>query len=137
MAHIRRGAVDHHIALRGSAVKVNYARALGVLVAVALVVFGVPATAGAQERDCEVRLTVEVSPAVPNASDDGFLSSLLNRYFDYRLALRREVALSVVELDLRGPGPEYRCQKVIEMMRKDARVQSIHIEPTRTLASLG
>jgi hypothetical protein len=66
---------------------------------------------------------------VPNAGDDGFLSSLLNRYSGYRLELLREVDPSVIELDLRGPGPEYRCQNVIELMRKDARVASIRIEP--------
>lgn len=109
--------------------KVNYADALGALAAVALAMFAVPSTAGAQDGDCEVRFTVELSPAVPNASDDGFLSSLLNRYSGYRLELLREVDPSVIELDLRGPGPEYRCQNVIELMRKDARVESIRIEP--------
>jgi hypothetical protein len=103
----------------------------------ALGVLGVPSTAGAQEGDCELRLTVELSPDVPNATDDGFLSSLLNRYFGYRLELLREENSSVIELDLRGPGPEYRCQNVIEMMRKDARVDSIRIEPTETLVSRG
>ena len=108
---------------------VNYAGALGALAAVALAMFGVPSTSGAQEGDCEARLTVELSPGVPNASDDGFLRSLLNRYSGYRLELLREVDPSVIELDLRGPGPEYRCENVIELMRKDARVESIRVEP--------
>ena len=117
--------------------KVNYVAALGALAAVALGVLGVASTAGAQQGDCEVRLTVELTPDGPNASDDGFLSSLLNRYFGYCLELLREEDPSVIELDLRGPAPEYRCQNVIEMMRNDARVESIRIESTETFASRG
>ncbi len=92
-------------------------------------VFGNPPPARAQEAPvCAARLTVEVSPSVPRAADDGFLSSLLNNHFTYRLDLLRQDASSVLEVELTGPGPEYRCQKVIEAMRKDARVQSIHVD---------
>lgn len=107
-------------------------RPYGAIAALALLaVFGNSSRAMAQEAVvCEARLTVEVSPSVPQATDDGFLSSLLNNHFAYRLDLVRQHDSSVLELELTGPGPDYRCQKVIEAMRKDARVQSIHIEST-------
>jgi hypothetical protein len=66
------------------------------------------------ETVCDVRLTVELSPSVPRASDDGFLSSLLNNHFTYRLELLRQDGSSVIEVDLTGPGPSYRCRNVIE-----------------------
>ena len=89
-----------------------------------------PLTAAAEEGTCDVRLSVEVSPSVPQATDDGFLSSLLNNHLDYRLDLLRQDDSSDLEVELTGPGPDYRCQKVIEAMRRDARVQSIHVEST-------
>jgi len=94
-----------------------------------LAVFASPVRATAQEASvCAARLTVEVSPSVPQAADDGFLSSLLNNHFTYRLDLVRQQSSSVLEVELSGPGPSYRCENVIEAMRKDARVQSIEIE---------
>jgi hypothetical protein len=112
-------------------VKANYSRASGAVAAVALLaVLGGPSTAAAEETVCEARLTVELSPGVPRASDDGFLSSLLNNHFTYRLEFLRQDGSSVVEVDLTGPGPSYRCQNVIESMRKDARVESIRAEST-------
>ena len=107
-------------------------RGVGAVAAAALLaVLAGPRTAAAQETAvCEVRLTVEVSPSVPQATDEGFLSSLLNNHSTYRLDLLRHDDSSVLEIELTGPGPDYRCQKVIETMRKDSRVQSIHIEST-------
>ena len=109
--------------------KANYSRASGALAAVAvLAVLGGPSTAAAEETVCDARLTVELSPSVPRASDDGFLSSLLNNHFAYHLELLRQDDSSVIEVDLTGPGPSYRCQNVVESMRKDARVESIRVE---------
>lgn len=89
--------------------------------------------AGAQEEFCDVRLTLALDPDVPNVSSEGFLSSLLNRHFNYRLELRGrdDQDASVVEVELIGPGPEYRCEDVIATMRRDARVQSIQVESIR------
>ncbi len=110
----------------------NYSRVSGAVAAVAvLAVLGGPSMAAAQEETvCDARLVVELSPDVPRASDDGFLSSLLNNHVTYRLELRRQEDSSVIEVDLTGPGPSYRCQNVIESMRKDARVESIRVEST-------
>jgi hypothetical protein len=107
-------------------------RAYGAIAAVAvLALFGHSPRAAAQEAAvCAARLTVEVSPSVPKSADVGFQSSLLNNHFTYRLDLLRQDTSSVLEVELTGPGPDYRCQKVIEAMRKDARVQSIHVEST-------
>jgi hypothetical protein len=112
-------------------VKTNHSRTWGAVAAVALLAaLGRPSTAAAQESPCDVRLTVALTPDVPHASDDGFLSSLLNNHIAYRLELLRQDDSSTIEVDLRGPGPEYRCQNVIESMRKDARVESIQVEST-------
>lgn len=97
--------------------------------AAALAVFCSP-PAAAEENVCDARLTVELSPSVPRAGDDGFLSSLLNNHVAYHLELLRQEDSSVIEVDLTGPGPSYRCQNVIESMRKDARVESIRVAST-------
>ncbi|HVN45250.1 MAG TPA: hypothetical protein VMT66_08345 [Steroidobacteraceae bacterium] len=88
---------------------------------------------------CDVRLAVELDPAVPNVHADGFLSSLLNRHFNYRLELLRENEQDPADIEVRltGPGPEYRCLSVIETMRRDARVQSIRIESMQAATQAG
>jgi hypothetical protein len=92
--------------------------------------------AAAPDTDCEARLTVELTPDVPDASDAGFLSSLLNNHPDYRLSLLREIDPSLIELDLAGPGPDYVCQSVIDAMRKDGRVLSIHVHSAEAQATV-
>ena len=39
---------------------------------------------------CQVRLTVELTPDVPEPADAGFLGSLLSNQVNYRLTLRHE-----------------------------------------------
>jgi hypothetical protein len=75
---------------------------------------------------CHVGLTIELAPDVPNPRDDGFLSSLLSNNVAYMLTLQRE-RNDVLVVELTGPGPSYRCQNVIEAIRKDGRVQSIQV----------
>jgi hypothetical protein len=112
--------------------KANFARAAGAVAVVVLVaLLGVPSTAAAEEETvCEMRLTVELSLGVPRASDDGFLSSLLSNHFAYRLDFLRQDGFSVIEVELIGPGPSYRCENVIESIRRDTRVESIRVEST-------
>src|SRR4029077_17047163 len=119
------------VEVRRSAVKANYSRASGALAAAAVfAVLGGPSTATGQGNCFGARRTVELSPSVPRASDDGFLSSLLNNHFAYHLELLRQDDSSVIEVDLTGPGPSYRCENVIESMRKDARIESVRVEST-------
>lgn len=111
--------------------RTNRLRTLSAVAAVALLAtLWHPSTAAAQESLCNLRLTVELSPNVPHAGDDGFLSSLLNNHIAYRLELLRQDNSSSIEVALKGPGPEYRCKNVIETMRRDARIESIQIEST-------
>jgi hypothetical protein len=77
---------------------------------------------------CDVRLTVKLTPDVPNPADVGFLGSLLSNQVDYQLSLRRERRNSHLVLELTGPGPEYRCQNAIEAIRRDGRVLSVHVD---------
>lgn len=86
------------------------------------------ALADSQATGCGARLTVELTPDVPDVSDPGFLSSLLGNHPAYRLYLLKRDDLTGIELELTGPGPTYRCQRVIETMRKDARVLSIRAD---------
>jgi hypothetical protein len=118
------------VEVRGSAVKANCSRTSGAVTAVVLLAVLCGPSVAAAENLCDARLTVELSPSVPRASDDGFLSSLLNNHFAYHLELLRQRDSSVIEVDLTGPGPSYRCENVIESMRKDARVESVRVEST-------
>jgi hypothetical protein len=115
-------------------VTANYRRASGAVAAAALVaVLNGTSVTVAQEKLCDARLTVELDPGVPNVSNEGFLSSLLNRHVNYHLQLLRQndQDSSIIEVELTGPGSECRCQDVIETMRRDARVEWIRIESTR------
>jgi hypothetical protein len=107
----------------------GYRRAAGTVAAVMLLAASAGTTAAeARGTDCEARLTIELTPDVPDASNQGFLSSLLDNHPAYRLDLLREDGPSVIEVELAGPGPDYLCQGVIETMRKDARVQSLIVD---------
>ena len=74
---------------------------------------------------CAIRLSVEVTPDVPNPGDGGFLSSLLGNHTEYQLFLLRLVDDTHVDLQLQGPGPDDRCRAVVDSMRDDGRVLSI------------
>jgi hypothetical protein len=93
---------------------------------------GCNVAAAAPAAPCDVRLSVALTPDVPNAGDVGFLSSLLGDHTGYQLTLRRQRAGSVIVLELTGPGPDYLCRNVVEAMRKDGRVLSVrvHEEPS-------
>jgi len=103
-------------------------RSRGILGAVVLIaVLGSNPAAAAPPAQCDMRLTVELTPDVPNAKDVGFLSSLLSNYANYRLTLWQQRSDTVIVLELTGPGPDYRCQDVVDTMRKDGRVLSVHV----------
>ena len=110
-------------------------RGCGAAAAVALLGlwWGSAAAGSAPEPACELLLAVELDPAVPDVNGEGFLSSLLNRHFDYSLEFLRQNEQDPADIEVRltGPGPEYRCLRVLETMRRDARVQSIRIESTQ------
>jgi len=74
---------------------------------------------------CALRLSVEVTPDVPNPADGGFLSSLLGDNTGFQLFLLRVVDDTHVVLQLQGPGEAARCLAVVDSMRDDGRVVSI------------
>lgn len=74
---------------------------------------------------CSLRLSVEVTPDVPNPGSSGFISSLLGNHVGYQLYLLRVVDDTHVVLQLQGPGPAERCQAIADSMSDDGRVQSI------------
>jgi hypothetical protein len=74
---------------------------------------------------CAIRLSLEVTPDVPNPSDSGFLSSLLGDHPEYQLFLLSRGDDTHVNLQLQGPGPIDNCRAVVASMRNDGRVQSI------------
>jgi hypothetical protein len=79
---------------------------------------------------CDLRLRVALTPDVPDASNAGFISSLLSSHPDYQLVPQRQNLgdSSVIVLNLRGSGPEARCREAVNSMRKDARVVSAEVE---------
>src|ERR1700754_1610330 len=76
---------------------------------------------------CQVPLTIELTPDVPDPTDTGFLASLLSNRVDYRLTLRQQISDSLLDLDLTGPGPNYRCRNAIAAIRRDGRVLSVSV----------
>jgi len=74
---------------------------------------------------CSMRLSVEVTPDVPNPGSGAFISSLLGNHVGYQLFLLRVVDDTHVDLQLQGPGPDEACQAVVDSMRNDGRVLSI------------
>jgi hypothetical protein len=74
---------------------------------------------------CAMRLSLEVTPDVPDPTDGGFLSSLLGDHPTYQLFLLSRDDDTHVTLQLQGPGPAERCREVLTSMSHDGRVQSI------------
>jgi len=74
---------------------------------------------------CSMVLSVEVTPDVPNPGNGAFISSLLGNHTEYQLFLLRVVDDTHVTLRLQGPGPNERCQAVVDSISNDGRVQSI------------
>jgi hypothetical protein len=111
------------------------AAGLAMLEAVGLAVSTVQA---APLAPCEMRLRVELSPAVPNPREPGFVSSLLGNHPQYRLSLQGHDLEnpSVIALDLAGPGAEADCGQVVKSMRKDGRVVSVEVEQDEASAVL-
>lgn len=88
----------------------------------------IPMTASAAVPEpCHVRLTVELTPDVPDPTDTGFLGSLLSNQVNYVLRVRRERSDSHLVLDLTGLGPDYGCRNAIEAIRRDGRVLSVRV----------
>jgi hypothetical protein len=86
------------------------------------------AAAAMPDEQCNIHFTAELKPEARDISDGGFLSSLIQNQPAYRLELLRADDTSLVELELTGPGPGYRCENVIETIRKDERVLSIRVD---------
>lgn len=74
---------------------------------------------------CSMALSVEVTPDVPNPGNGAFISSLLGNHTEYQLFLVRIVDDTHVNLRLQGPGPNERCQAVVDSISNDGRVQSV------------
>src|SRR5260221_195347 len=83
--------------------------------------------AGAPAAPCDLRLVIGLTPDVPDPRDVGFLSSLLGNHPSYQLTLTQQRGGSVIVVELTGPGPEYVCKFVADDMRKDGRVQFVHV----------
>jgi hypothetical protein len=83
-----------------------------------------PARADGPPR-CHALLSVTLLAEVPNPRDPGFLSSLAGDP-GYVLIWKGTDGWSQ-RLELTGPAPDYRCQREIRRMRKDARVLYIRV----------
>jgi hypothetical protein len=79
------------------------------------------------ELQCTLQLNVTLTPDIPDATNPGFLSSLIGNHVSYRLFLLQQLSSTDIVVDLTGPGPAYLCGKVIDAMSRDARVQSIQV----------
>jgi hypothetical protein len=95
----------------------------GLLIAAATLASGLADTASA--AGCDRRLTLELTPDVPDPRDTGFLSSLLSNEVGYRLIFRGKSDDTSIAVELIGPGPAYRCEEAIDTLSRDARVLSV------------
>jgi len=89
------------------------------------VVFGARADQPIVPPKCALRLSVELTPDVPNPGDGGFIGSLPGNHAGYQSSLLQVVDDTHVNLQLQGPGPAERCQAVVDSMSNDGRVVSI------------
>jgi hypothetical protein len=103
-------------------------RARQILTAAALAAVLFSNVAAAAASACNLRLSIELTPDVPNPQDEGFLSSLVGNHPGYQLTLRQQHGASAIAVELSGPGPAYRCENVVEAMRKDGRVLSVRVD---------
>jgi hypothetical protein len=105
-------------------------RITAVCAAAALVVLGT-GSINAQDSGipgpCVMHLSLHVTPDVPNPGDGGFLSSLVGNNVAYQLSVESVVDATHVNVVLYGPGPAANCQRVLESMRQDGRVQDINV----------
>ena len=76
---------------------------------------------------CVMHLSLHVTPDVPNPGEGGFLSSLLGNNVGYQLSIESVVDDTHVNVVLYGPGPAANCQRVLDAMRQDGRVQSLDV----------
>ena len=76
---------------------------------------------------CALRLSVVVTPDVPNPGDLGFISSLLGDHPGYQLFLLQVVDDTHVNLQLQGPGRAEGCQAVVASIGNDGRVASVQV----------
>jgi hypothetical protein len=74
----------------------------------------------AEPPRCDIKLSVQLTPDVPNPRDPSFLSSLAGDP-GYQLTWIRSTDTAVI-LELTGPGPRYRCDNEIARIRRDGRV---------------
>jgi len=111
-------------------------RRVGVLSSALLVAVLASNPTTASPAACSMRLSIVLTPDVPNPLDSGFLSSLLNNRINYRLTLLGQRPGSVIVTELEGPGPEYRCRNAVDAMRRDGRVLSIHLEQDLVLRAV-
>lgn len=85
---------------------------------------GIGSAAAAIPEQCSMQVLIELTPDVPNARNPEFISSLLNDQTGYLLTFVREIDSSDIVVELSGPGPEYRCREVLDVIRRDGRVLS-------------
>jgi hypothetical protein len=103
------------------------AAALPALCLLSVCLYAAPAAAEEATLACEYRLVMHLTPDVPNPSDQSFLSSLVTDAA-FQVTWREQSGGDTV-VDLRGPGPGHRCNRVVEGMRRDGRVVSVEIQP--------
>jgi len=88
---------------------------------------GASLAAAAAPAHCQVKLSVQLTPDVPNARDPGFLSSLADDPM-FRLIWVRSTPTRVI-LQLVGPGPQYRCRNEMKRIERDGRVLKLNTIP--------
>jgi hypothetical protein len=88
-------------------------------------VLGIGNIEAAVPEKCDVRLFLTLEPDVPNPRDPGFLSALLADPL-YQLVWIRGTN-TTAEVELTGPGPEYRCMDEVKRLSRAAHVLDVKV----------
>jgi hypothetical protein len=124
MANSKLESTGSDMTVGGTAASARAGATAGVFLML-LTAHSVDADDPAAPPQCSMVLSVEVTPDVPNPGNGAFISSLLGNHTDYRLYLLRVVDDTHVDLRLEGPGPDERCQAVVDSISNDGRISSI------------
>jgi hypothetical protein len=97
--------------------------------AVLAIVLTTPAVEAVAKDTCHLRVAVELTPDVPNPSDQGFLDSLIaDPVFQLTWVSSSD---SGIVVDLSGPGPASRCRSAMKQISTNTHVLNVAVVHTR------
>jgi hypothetical protein len=96
-------------------------------VAVVALALGLGCNAAARAGEtCSVRLSLTLTPDVPNPQDPGFLGAMLSNSTGYQLTwISGSDTQATVQLT--GPGQSWQCDQAVNKLSKDAHIVELKV----------